>query len=335
MSVDFRERVNRVEALVGALEKCPDPTAREASRELVRTLLDLHAAGLTKVLELAGGDGTLIDQFADDELISSLLLLHGLHPHPATRTCAAYQALEQARPRFRSMGGDIDLIDASEEVVRLRIRGELAVRAVAEEAVLRAAPGAVVEIEEASDPIRYRPGISSPHGEWSGGVREWLHCPPPIRKAKHAHGALRPLWDCVAAGARAPGRAGKVPVGLRVWALCLALQFARGWAISPGADAARTTGRIPHGPRSCWNGLRRSREFGVLLLEHGGGRCCCRLPAPSRTTGVARRDSGVGIAGRRQPDFAESGAGYRGSSCESREWSRRRLPLFCWTDAIT
>jgi NifU-like domain len=151
VSADFRERVNRVEALVGALEKCPDPTAREASRELVRTLLDLHAAGLTKVLELASGDSGLIDQLADDELVSSLLLLHGLHPRPVAER--VLRALEMARPRFRSMGGDVELIDASDEVVRLRLRGEPVLRAIAEEVVIGAAPDAALEFEEASDPF--------------------------------------------------------------------------------------------------------------------------------------------------------------------------------------
>jgi Fe-S cluster biogenesis protein NfuA len=154
VSADFRERLNRVEALVGALEGCPDPAAREAARQLVRTLLDLHAAGLARVLDVAGRDSALVGRLAVDELVGSLLLLHGLHPHPAAERVA--RALDRARPRLRSMGGDVELVEASEEVVRLRLRGDSspALRTAVEETVTESAPDATLEIEEASDPAR-------------------------------------------------------------------------------------------------------------------------------------------------------------------------------------
>jgi Fe-S cluster biogenesis protein NfuA len=154
VSDEFRERLNRVEALVGALEQCPDPAAREAARQLVRTLLDLHAAGLERVLDVAGRDSALVGRLADDGLVSSLLLLHGLHPHPAAERVA--RALDRVRPRLRSLGGEVELIEASEEVVRLRVRGEssAALRKATEEAVTEAAPDAAVEIVEVADPAQ-------------------------------------------------------------------------------------------------------------------------------------------------------------------------------------
>lgn len=150
MTADFRERLTRVEALVGALERCPDPAAREAARDLVRTLLDLHAAGLGRVLDVAGRESALVERLATDDLVSSLLLLHGLHPHPAARRVA--RALE----RVRSLGGDVELIQATDEVVRLRVRGALARSdwAAAADAVTAAAPDARLEIEEVVDPAR-------------------------------------------------------------------------------------------------------------------------------------------------------------------------------------
>ena len=66
------------------------------------------------------------------------------------------RALDRARPRLRSMGGDVELVEASEEVVRLRLRGDSspALRTAVEETMTESAPDATLEIEEASDPAR-------------------------------------------------------------------------------------------------------------------------------------------------------------------------------------
>jgi hypothetical protein len=149
---EFRERLEQVESLVGAMEQCPDPTARETARELVRTLLELHAAGLATVLRIAADNQALIGQLADDELVSSLLLLHGLHPRSASER--VLNALQRSRSRFRSLRGDVELIDATEELVRLRLRGEPSpeLRKFAEDAAIEAVPDATIEFEEVEDP---------------------------------------------------------------------------------------------------------------------------------------------------------------------------------------
>jgi NifU-like domain len=152
VSDNFRERLNRVEALVGTLERCPDPAAREAARDLVRTLLDLHAAGLGRVLDMSGRESALVERLATDGLVSGLLLLHSLHPHPAARRVAS--VLDWAKPRLGALGGDVEVIEASEEIVRLRVRGEpsSALRRAVTEIITEAAPDAVVEFEEVRDP---------------------------------------------------------------------------------------------------------------------------------------------------------------------------------------
>src|SRR5262249_45079396 len=103
---DIAGPMRRIEALVRSLETCGDAVARECARELVRTVLDLHAAGLAKLLELAarvGDSGSdLVERFARDPLVSSLLLLHGLHPVPVERRVA--DALERVRPRLHPDG---------------------------------------------------------------------------------------------------------------------------------------------------------------------------------------------------------------------------------------
>jgi hypothetical protein len=149
---EFREHCGRVEALVRALEELPDTAAREAARELTRALLALHAAGLGRVLELAGRETAA--RLADDPAVSGLLLLHGLHPHPADARVA--RALERMRPQFHSLGGDVELVGAGEDAVRLRLRGNPAagrtLRALAHELAIEAVPdAAAVEFEEAWD----------------------------------------------------------------------------------------------------------------------------------------------------------------------------------------
>jgi hypothetical protein len=117
---EFRQRLGRVESLLLALEELPDTAAREAARELVGLVLDLHALGLRRVMELAGDDA--ITRLADDALVSSLLLLHNLHPLSATERLE--RVLDRARPRFHALGGDVQLVSATNEVVHFRLRGD-------------------------------------------------------------------------------------------------------------------------------------------------------------------------------------------------------------------
>jgi hypothetical protein len=146
---ELQQSLRRVEELLHALEGCSDPATREAARELVRALLNLHTAGLAKLLELAGADA--VTRLAADPLVSGLLLLHGLHPLPTDERVR--RALGQARPRFHARGGDVELVSAADELVRLRLRGDPAagpaLRALVAECVVEAVPDAAIEFEEA------------------------------------------------------------------------------------------------------------------------------------------------------------------------------------------
>lgn len=149
---EFRQRRGQVESLLRALEELPDTAAREAARQLARALFDLHAAGLKRILEMAGDEA--LKRFLDDPAVNGLLLLHGLHPQPPEVRLSG--ALERIRHHLRSAGGDVELMSATEERARLRLRGnpesERTLRAMAGEAVIEALPDiALVEFEEAWD----------------------------------------------------------------------------------------------------------------------------------------------------------------------------------------
>jgi Fe-S cluster biogenesis protein NfuA len=156
----FEARIARVETLTGVLERCPDPATRSASRELVGTLLDLHRAGMARILELVAGSGdaggSIIQALARDGLVASLLLLHGLHPVDLKSRVGS--ALDSVRKR---LGPDVglEMVDLEAETLRLRLTGgcggcpssAAAMKKSVEDAVLDVAPDLVaIEFVEAT-----------------------------------------------------------------------------------------------------------------------------------------------------------------------------------------
>ena len=63
----------------------------------------------------------LAEKFADDDLVASLLLVHGLHPHGVERRIE--DALDGVRPYLGSHGGDVTLLEVVDDVVRLQFAG--------------------------------------------------------------------------------------------------------------------------------------------------------------------------------------------------------------------
>ena len=66
-------------------------------------------------------DPDLADRFAADDLVASLLLVHGLHPHDVERRVS--DALDSVRPYLGSHGGDVSLLGVDDDVVRLQFQG--------------------------------------------------------------------------------------------------------------------------------------------------------------------------------------------------------------------
>ncbi len=122
---DVQAAGDRISALVDA-SAAGGALARERAEELVRTVSDLYAAGLERVLDIMYDqcrlDAEALAALADDALVSSLLVVHGLHPYDV-RT-RVEQALDSVRPYLGSHGGDVELLDVTDEgVVRLRLLG--------------------------------------------------------------------------------------------------------------------------------------------------------------------------------------------------------------------
>ncbi|MFJ7996391.1 NifU family protein [Streptomyces sp. NPDC096310] len=129
-SESWRTTGERIDALISAGAAggpaAGGPAARERGEELVRLVTDFYGAGLERLLDLVhehGGLGdTVLAALAGDELVSGVLLVHGLHPYSVETRVE--NALESVRPYLGSHGGDVELIGVTEDgAVRLRLLG--------------------------------------------------------------------------------------------------------------------------------------------------------------------------------------------------------------------
>jgi Fe-S cluster biogenesis protein NfuA/nitrite reductase/ring-hydroxylating ferredoxin subunit len=162
-------RAARIETLIQEVAAFPDPRARATAEELVQALLDMYGEGLARLLELtADTDASglaLIDTFAGDDLLSSLFLLHGLHPL-AIET-RIMQALDEVRPYLKSHGGNVELVKVEDGIAHMRLQGSchgcpgstITLKLAIEEAIYKAAPDLNgLQVEGVTDPPP-RPGI--------------------------------------------------------------------------------------------------------------------------------------------------------------------------------
>ena len=120
---DFQTKLQRIGELVGQLENITDAETRTSAKALLQLLLDLHATGLERVMEIVAQSGepglNTIDDLGRDPLVSSLLVLYGLHPLDFESRVA--QAVEKVRPQVRKGGGELELLDTASGVVRLQL----------------------------------------------------------------------------------------------------------------------------------------------------------------------------------------------------------------------
>lgn len=150
-------QMRRVEELVETLEKLGNPVARATAQELMKSLLTLHRNGLERMLEILrsteSGTATAL-VMGQDQLVGSLLLLHGIHP--VDLETRVRKALEQVGPMIRGHGGELEIVVVSGTLVRLRMLGNCPLSAEAlehalEEAFANTAPDVqVIEVEDAT-----------------------------------------------------------------------------------------------------------------------------------------------------------------------------------------
>ncbi|MDX2526297.1 hypothetical protein ACSCB1_36255 [Streptomyces europaeiscabiei] len=113
--VNAEQTGRRVEEVLDRLATSGNPAAATAAEELVRSLMDFYGAGLARILHLlSSAPGEPSAGLLGDELVSSLLVLHDLHPED--RDTRIVRALDSVREHT------LDVVDFDEESGTLRVR---------------------------------------------------------------------------------------------------------------------------------------------------------------------------------------------------------------------
>jgi Fe-S cluster biogenesis protein NfuA len=140
----------RVEALIAALRASADPAAAGAAEELVGLLVGLYGDGLSAIMAVLAANGeagaAIMTALTEDPLVTSLLLLHDLHPLSVDERIQ--QALDRVRPYLGSHAGGVQYLGVRDGVATLRLEGSchgcpsstVTVRLAIEGAVQDAAP---------------------------------------------------------------------------------------------------------------------------------------------------------------------------------------------------
>src|ERR1700761_2233362 len=120
--------IGRVQDLQERLDTTGDAATREVADQLVSAVVQMYGAGLARIVELLGGLGpghaggrAIADAMSEDELVSTLLLIHDLHPVPLEDRVRA--ALDSVRPYMESHGGNVELLSLQDGIATIHLRG--------------------------------------------------------------------------------------------------------------------------------------------------------------------------------------------------------------------
>ena len=215
----LEERIERIDELVLKLETGADSEVRGAARELVQVLMEFHGAGLERVLAILrrrGNVDAIMNELAGDELVRSLLLLHGLHP--VDLETRVRDALDKTRPYLRSHGGNVELVSVEADgAVRLRMQGSchgcpssaVTLKLAIEQAIHEAAPDVASIVVVDDTPAPAAPARALP-----------LVAIEPVGRA-NGHGPDGARWEAVPAlGQVTEGQARVLHVGDRSLLFC-------------------------------------------------------------------------------------------------------------------
>jgi Fe-S cluster biogenesis protein NfuA len=122
-SRDFREEMQRIGNLVQEIESSADPAVRAITKTLMQSLMDLHGAAIEKALDIVADSGepgmAIIDRLGRDPLVSSVLILYGLHPEDLETRIV--KAVDKMRPQLRKQGCEVELVSVNDGAIRLRV----------------------------------------------------------------------------------------------------------------------------------------------------------------------------------------------------------------------
>ena len=119
---EFRKKIQQLGTLVGELNE-PESNSKIAAREIVQLLMEVHGAGLERIMELVFESGdhgeAIINRLAQDPIARNLLLLYSLHPDDLETRIL--KALDDVKTRLRKHNGDVEVVSIHEGTVQLRL----------------------------------------------------------------------------------------------------------------------------------------------------------------------------------------------------------------------
>jgi Fe-S cluster biogenesis protein NfuA/nitrite reductase/ring-hydroxylating ferredoxin subunit len=169
----MNQQGRRIQEIVEQIDGMPNPAARALMHECLQSVLGFYGDGLERILSVVQRSGIegkkVFDDLIHDNVVSGLLLIHGLHPHDLPTRLR--EALDKVRPYMESHGGNVELLSLEADFARLRLQGscktcpssavtlELAVRHALEEFCPDLAG---FEVEGAAETVRQ----AYAHAEW-------------------------------------------------------------------------------------------------------------------------------------------------------------------------
>ena len=155
---EFQAHTEQIERLVQRVSGLADDDARNTALELLQSLMDLHGAALSRVVEVLTESGDAgrnsLAKLGNDPLICGLLVLYGIHPVSLEDRVA--RAIEKVAPQLRKHGGTVELLGVADTVVRVKLQtsgngcgsSPDALKSTVEQAILEAAPDVVQVVAE-------------------------------------------------------------------------------------------------------------------------------------------------------------------------------------------
>jgi hypothetical protein len=140
--------IERIAELVEQLEAWSDPASKAMSKELLQAVMELHAAGLGRLIDLTRASGApgeaLLERFARDPKVRTLLLLHDLHPWDATK---------RVREALRAHEGKVEILRVDDASAHVRVDGPTSLVRTVEDALREAAPDVESIVVERQEPL--------------------------------------------------------------------------------------------------------------------------------------------------------------------------------------
>jgi Fe-S cluster biogenesis protein NfuA len=147
---EFQQRSEQIEQLVARANALENDEARTTALELLQSMMDLHGAAITRIVEVLSDAGeagrSALAKLGSDPLICGLMVLYDVHPVRMPERVAA--AIEKVRPQLRKHGGSVELLGINDGVVQIEIHASGhgchsspdALKQQVEQAILEAAP---------------------------------------------------------------------------------------------------------------------------------------------------------------------------------------------------